>query len=261
MRENPGSQPFQRLAMLVGEGALERLWRTQVLVFGVGGVGGWCAEALARSGVGRICIADFDAVCESNINRQLQATSRTLGRAKVDVLKERLLEISPGCEVVAWERRFSRESAGEFGIGAADFVVDAIDNLADKLDLIEAACASGARLFSSMGMARKMDPTRVKTASVWETRGCPLARLVRQGLRKRGFRGDFTVVYGEECLDNVPINFYSDAGAPPDVDSAVGQARRGKPPNGSVVTVTATAGMILASLVLCGVCGEPGGER
>ena len=262
MRENTGElgetrgavpPQLERLAMIVGADALAKLRQTKALIFGAGGVGSWCAEALARSGVGKITVVDFDEVCASNVNRQLQATSLTLGRVKVEALRERLLEISPGCEVSARGVAFSRESAGEFEIGEADYVIDAIDSLGQKLDLIEAACASGAKFFSSMGMARKMDPTRLKTADIWKTRGCPLARVVRQGLRRRGFRGGFTVVYGEESLENIPVSVAGGAGS---------NARPGgKMPNGSIVTVTATAGMILASLVLRGVCGHSAGGR
>jgi len=242
---------FQRLAMITGTDVLEKLQGTKVLVFGVGGVGGWCAEALVRSGIGEIGIVDFDTVCESNVNRQLQATSLTLGRVKVEVLKERLLEINPQCGVSAWEKLFSLESAGEFGIEKADYVIDAIDSIRHKLDLIEASCASGVKFFSSMGMARKMDPTCIKAANIWKTKGCPLARQVRYGLRKRGFKGNFTVVYGDECFDNVSI----DAGM--NEKAQVGK----KKPNGSIVTVTATAGMILASLVVRDVYANSAGRK
>jgi len=243
---------FQRLAMITGADTLEKLERTKVLVFGVGGVGSWCVEALVRSGVGKIGIVDFDAVCESNVNRQLQATSRTLGRVKVQVLKERLLEINPLCEITAWEKLFSKENADEFGIKEADYVIDAIDSLTHKMDLIETCHAAGVRFFSSMGMARKMDPTRLTAAGIWKTKGCPLARVVRQGLRKRGFKGNFTVVYGDESLDNIPLDIPDNANATG--GSTVGANGPGrfskKMANGSIVTVTATAGMILASLIL-----------
>jgi len=242
--ENTVPPIFKRLAMVIGIDALKKLQQTKVIIFGVGGVGSWCAEALVRSGIGKIAIVDFDTVCESNVNRQLQATKSSLGRAKVEVLKERLLEINPDCEVEAWEKIFSRENSGEFGIEKANYVIDAIDNLTHKLDLIETGCASGVRFFSSMGMARKMDPTRIKTADIWKTNGCPLARLIRQGLRKRGFDGNFTVVYGDECLDNIPIDIVDD-----NIDDT-----KGKIVNGSIVTVTATAGMVLASLVLRDIC-------
>ncbi|MDR0455089.1 MAG: epoxyqueuosine reductase QueH [Treponema sp.] len=228
---------FQRLALLTGAEALEKLAHTSVLIVGVGGVGSWCAEALVRSGLGKITIADFDTVDVTNVNRQLQATSRTLGCVKVEVLKQRLLEINPHCEVSAWQKVFSRENAAEFCIEKMDYVIDAIDSLEHKLDLIETSAAFGStcgvKLFSSMGMAKKMDPTRIRYADIWETQGCALARLVRQGLRKRGFTGNFTTVYSDEQFEKTAGN-------------AVGSA----------VTVTAAAGMALASLVLRDITGH-----
>jgi tRNA A37 threonylcarbamoyladenosine dehydratase len=249
---------FQRLALLTGAGALESLGKIRVLVFGVGGVGSWCAEALVRSGVGNIDIIDSDTVCVTNINRQVQATSRTVGLSKVETLKERLLEINPQCTVTAWGKVFSRDSRDSFGIKEADYCIDAIDSLTNKIDLIEYTAACGTRLFSCMGMAQKLDPTRLKTADIWETEGCPLARLVRQGLRKRGFTGNFTAVYSDEQLPLHPEIGVScgsalclcparDQSAP---DCPVEWCSAKKVINGSAVTVTATAGMILASLVI-----------
>jgi tRNA A37 threonylcarbamoyladenosine dehydratase/predicted adenine nucleotide alpha hydrolase (AANH) superfamily ATPase len=237
---------FQRLALLTGTETLEKLAHSSVLLVGVGGVGSWCAEALVRSGVGKISIVDFDTVCASNVNRQLEATSQTLGRAKAEVLKQRLLEINPRCEVRAWEKVFSWENAAEFGIEKMDYVIDAIDSLNNKLDLIEASCASSVKLFSSMGMARRMDPMRIKTASIWKTQGCSLARLVRDGLRKRGFSGDFTAVYSDERLEQHDETAF---------DIPANESANGKKNNGSVVTVTASAGMVLASLVLQDIAG------
>ena len=228
---------FQRLALLTGAQVLKKLERTNILIVGVGGVGSWCAEALVRSGVGKIGIVDFDIVCASNVNRQLPATSQTLGRAKVEVLKQRLLEINPHCEVTTWEKVFSRESAAEFNIEKMDYVIDAIDSLDHKLDLIETSCAARVKLFSSMGMALRMDPTRIKTASIWKTHSCPLAQKVRERLRKRGFSGDFTAVYSDEHLEQHN-------------EIKCEESHNGKKANGSVVTVTASAGMVLASLVL-----------
>ena len=231
---------FHRLAILTGAEVLEKLARTEVLVFGLGGVGSWCAEALVRSGVGTIGIVDFDTVCESNVNRQAQATSRTLGSPKAEALKQRLVDINPRCEVRAWNTMFNRENAADFGITNADYVIDAIDILAHKLDLIEISNAAAVPFFSSMGMAQKIDPTRIRVASVWDSRGCPLARLVRQGLRKRGFSGSFTVVYSDEQRER------HDAVAGALADLPGGK----KVINGSAVTVTAAAGLALASLVL-----------
>jgi tRNA A37 threonylcarbamoyladenosine dehydratase len=266
---------FQRLALITGAEALEKLAQTRVLVFGAGGVGSWCAEALARSGVGKIGLVDSDTVCVTNVNRQVQATSRTIGLSKVEVLKQRLLEINPRCEVQDYEKVFSRESAGCFDIEHAAYVIDAIDSLTYKLDLIETAAAAGITLFSSMGMAQKMDPARLKTTDIWNTRGCPLARLVRQGLRKRGFSGSFTVVYSDERLprrEDIEIACKTSAACGSGADGSkrlclcaknanahnaagIEWCASKKVINGSAVTVTASAGMILASLVLRDISG------
>jgi len=196
---------FQRLALIAGPKAMEKLASASVLVFGLGGVGSWCAEALVRSGIGKIGIADYDTVCVSNVNRQVQATSLSVGQPKAEALKQRLLEINPSCEITAWNEVFSKENAACFGIEKADYAIDAIDSLPFKLDLIQICCASGVKLFSSMGMARKMDPTRIKIADFWKTAACPLARLVRAGLRKRGFTGSFTAVYSQRRAANYAI--------------------------------------------------------
>jgi tRNA A37 threonylcarbamoyladenosine dehydratase len=249
---------FQRLALLTGMDAVEALARRRVIVFGLGGVGSWCAEALVRSGIGELDIVDSDTVCITNINRQVQAADCTVGLPKADTLGERLRGINPACRIRALGKVFSRESAGEFDISGADYVIDAIDSLGHKLDLIEAACGGGVTLFSSMGMAQKLDPTRIRTADIWDTSGCPLARLVRQGLRKRGFTGHFTVVYSNEQL---PLHREIGAacGGPrclcparnkDDPSAPVEWCASKKVINGSAVTVTAAAGMALASLVI-----------
>jgi len=229
------NQIYNRLALLIGNEELEKLKQISVIIFGAGGVGSWAAEALVRSGIGKITIVDNDTVCASNINRQIQATSATIGYPKASVLKKRLNEINPDCEIIAKDELFCIKNVSSFEIDKTDYVIDAIDTLNHKLDLIEIVCASKATLFSSMGMAVKMDPIRIKIASVWKTEGCPLARHVRNGLRKRGFSGDFTVVYSNE-------NFTPKETVKPDI----GQ----KKVNGSIVTVTATAGLYLANLVL-----------
>jgi tRNA A37 threonylcarbamoyladenosine dehydratase len=249
---------FQRLALLTGGDTAEALNRCRVVVFGVGGVGSWAAEALVRSGIGRLDIVDSDTVCITNINRQVQATGGTVGLLKTDALGERLRGINPGCAIRPLAKVFSREGAEEFDIPGADYVIDAIDSLTHKLDLIETAYRAGVPLFSSMGMAQKLDPTRLKTADIWETSGCPLARLVRQGLRKRGFSGRVTVVYSDERL---PL--HRGSGAACGAAQCLCPARNRDDPaapvewcgskkviNGSSVMVTAAAGMILASLVI-----------
>jgi len=287
---------FQRLSLITGGAALEKLNATSVSVFGLGGVGSWCAEALARSGVGKLTLVDSDTVCITNINRQVQATTKTIGEFKAEVLKQRLLEINPECAVRAINKVFSAQTMGGFGesgsgagnapgrtagsegfgeagyepgnksgkedefkIQDADYVIDAIDSLTNKLDLIEAALALNKKLFSCMGMAQKLDPSQIKIANIWETQGCPLAKLVRAGLRKRKITQSFPVVYSKERRE---LN----KGVPVSCGSAACLCSRKNPDakewcsskkviNGSAVTVTATAGMFLASLVVNNVVG------
>jgi tRNA A37 threonylcarbamoyladenosine dehydratase len=260
---------FQRLALLTGLDTVEALGRCRVMVFGLGGVGSWAAEALVRSGIGRLDIVDSDTVCITNVNRQVQATGGAVGRFKAEALGERLREINPACEVRPLARVFSREEAEGFDISGADYVIDAIDSLTHKLDLIETVHRAGVPLFSCMGMAQKLDPTRLKTADIWDSSGCPLARLVRQGLRKRGFDGHFTVVYSDERL---PL--HREIGAACGAAQCLCPARNRDDPaapvewcgskkviNGSAVTVTAAAGMILASLVIRDLYRRCGGEE
>ena len=243
---------FQRLTLLIGPDAAAALQKSRIIVFGLGGVGSWCAEALVRSGIGRISLVDSDKVCPSNINRQLQATSSTIGRLKTEALEERLKDINPACEITTFPQVFSKENAECFDIHGADYVIDAIDSLAHKLSLIETTLAAGVRLFSSMGMAQKLDPTRIRSADIWKTTGCPLARLVRQGLRKRGFSGHFTVVYSPESISR---RFVDTAPPPPDDSVPVGTWDGGKKIiNGTSVTVTAVAGLVLAGLVTQDLC-------
>jgi tRNA A37 threonylcarbamoyladenosine dehydratase len=223
---------FERLVLVTGKEGLKKLSNTNVLVFGAGGVGSWAAEALVRSGIGKIGIIDSDVICASNVNRQAEATTLTIGQPKADALKKRLLEINLDCEITAYNKLFCRENVHSFDIESTDYVIDAIDSVSQKLDLIETVCGAEVTLFSSMGMARKTDPSLIKTASIWDTGGCPLARLVRQGLRKRGFSSDFTVVYSNEQIEQK--------------EAATGK----KHINGSIVTVTASAGFLLASLVI-----------
>jgi tRNA A37 threonylcarbamoyladenosine dehydratase len=266
---------FQRLSLLTGMDTVEALARCKVMVFGIGGVGSWCAEALVRSGIGALDIVDSDTICVTNINRQVQATGDTVGLLKTSVLKERLLSINPDCKINALGKVFSRENAGEFDFDGTDYVVDAIDSLTHKLDLIEIAAAFDVPVFSSMGMAQKLDPTRLKTADIWHTARCPLARLVRQGLRKRGFTGRLTVVYSDEML---PLHREvgatcglagsqclcparsKDSGSAAEC-SAVEWCSGKKVINGSSVTVTAGAGMVLASLVIQDLYQRCGGDR
>ena len=235
---------FERLSLLISEEGLAKLKKTSVLVFGAGGVGSWAIEALVRCGIGKIGIIDNDTVCASNINRQIEATSLTIGFPKVSVLKKRLLEINPDCEIIAWDKLFCIENTHLFNIEKADYVIDAIDTVQHKLDLIEKVCKTSATLFSSMGMALKTEPSFIKTGSIWKTENCPLAKVIRQGLRKRGFSGDFTVVYSDEKIHTKIIDTHLN-----EINTEENFPRK-KRINGSMVTVTATAGLFLANLVI-----------
>ncbi|MDR1904078.1 MAG: ThiF family adenylyltransferase [Treponema sp.] len=256
---------FQRLALITGAETLEFFSHIRVIVCGVGGVGSWCAEALVRSGIGSVDLVDSDTICITNVNRQVQARCCSVGRVKVDELAARLHEINPQCRIRAYPKVFSRETAGIFNIEESDYVIDAIDSLSCKLDLIETAAKAGVTLFSSMGMAQKLDPLRLKTAGIWETSGCPLARLVRSGLRRRGFNSSFLCVYSDERLPlhtEIAVSCGSAQCMCPvrkNSEDGFGEwCSSKKVINGSAVTVTASAGMILASLVIRDLCGKTG---
>ena len=183
--------------MLIGQENLDKLAAAKVLVFGVGGVGGYVCEALCRGGVGRIDIVDKDVVDVTNINRQIIATHETVGRPKVEVCRKRILSINPDVKVDARQCFYLPERAGEFDFGAYDYVVDAVDNVTAKIDIICNARAAGVPVISSMGTGNKLDPTMFKIADIEKTKVCPLAKVVRKELRKRGVFG-VKVLYSEE---------------------------------------------------------------
>jgi len=252
MATNPA---LQRLQLLVGTSTLDLLRESRVVVFGVGGVGGWCAEALVRSGVGHITLVDNDTICVTNVNRQLQATTRNVGKSKVGELRERLLSIHPRVKVDAVEEIYELANRDRFQLQSWDYVIDAIDSYTHKMELIEHAWETGSRIFSSMGAASRMDPTKIRTASLWDVRMDPFAKILRRGLRRRGFGGDLQVVYSEE-LPLEPVERTS---------VACGTHRcfcHHEDPdhkdwcdtklviNGSAMHVTASFGMALAGLVL-----------
>lgn len=232
---------FMRTRLLVGEAGMERLASRRVILFGVGGVGSWCAESLVRSGIGHLTVVDADSVNLSNVNRQLMATTRTVGRPKVEVLRERLLEINPGADITARQELFCEATAASFGLDGYDYIIDCIDSLKDKILLIEMATRTGAVFFSSMGAALKMDPTRIRVAEFWEVHGDPLARSLRKKMRKEGRQTakPFLCVYSEELLEN--------RGAPQEpADELIRKACV----NGSLAPITAIFGHTLAGLVL-----------
>ena len=195
---------FNRTRLLLGDDAMARLSTARVIIFGVGGVGSWCAESLVRSGVRRLTIVDSDRVCITNINRQLMANLSTVGKVKVDALKEHLLLINPKAEIDARQQIFCEETAGSFDLGSYDYIIDCIDSLKDKALLIELATRTRARFFSSMGAALKLDPTRVRVAEFWSVKGCPLARALRNRFKrsKRFPARKFLCVYSDELLEN-----------------------------------------------------------
>jgi tRNA A37 threonylcarbamoyladenosine dehydratase len=176
----------------------------RVIIFGVGGVGSWCAESLVRSGVRHITIVDSDRVCVTNINRQLMATMKTVGQVKVEALKQRLLEINPNAEIIPLQKIYSAETADSFNIEEYDYVIDAIDSLENKALLIRHATSCKVKFFSSMGAALKLDPTKISIAEFWKVQGCPLARALRNKFKrsKQFPKRKFLCVYSPELVEN-----------------------------------------------------------
>lgn len=252
---------FSRIESLVGEDAMKRLAGLRIAIFGVGGVGSVCAECLVRSGARNLTLVDSDCVAESNINRQLPAFVSTVGRPKVDVLAERFADINPDARITPVQALYSMDDRGRFDFANFDVVVDAIDSLAHKIDLLATASDAGRKVFCSLGAAGKLDPTMVRTASIWQTKGCPLGKLVRNGLRKRGFAGDFMAVYSEEPSVAAGSSLAGRAteGRPDSRNSATtfgenacevhGNSRKATI-LGSAMPVTAAFGLALSSLVI-----------
>jgi len=195
---------FRRSELLLGSETMERIAQKRVIIFGVGGVGSWCAESLIRSGIRQLTIVDSDRVCITNINRQLMATTKTVGQVKVEALKERLLSINPQAEITALQKIFTQETAASFDIDSYDYIIDAIDSLKDKALLILMACQSRANFFSSMGAALKMSPTRIQVTEFWKVKGDPLARALRNTFkRQKQFpKRKFQCVFSDELLTN-----------------------------------------------------------
>lgn len=235
---------FNRVERLMGREAMARLNSLNVIVFGVGGVGSWTAEALIRSGIGRLTIVDADRVAVSNINRQLMANTATVGRSKVEVLRSRLLEINPGADIKAVERIYSEDTASEFNLREYDYVVDAIDSLSDKALLLlnATSCGPGTKTVSSMGAALKMDPARIAVAEFWKVKGCPLAAALRRKFKKSGVmpRRKIRCVYSDELLKNVD--------SPDDSSGAMSYGK--VVTNGALCHITAIFGMTLAGLIV-----------
>ena len=244
---------FKRVELLLGKEPLQKIEQTKVIIFGVGGVGSWCAESLVRTGVANITLVDFDVVCVTNINRQLMATTTTIGQKKVDVLKARLLDINPDIIVTTRDAIFSAENAFSFDLDSYDYIVDAIDSLDNKVKLIQLASNSKAILFSSMGAARKLDPTRVKVAEFWKVNTCTLAAALRRKFRKGEKPANkFLCVYSDEQLENKGEEVATEIVGTSIDSSGLADSTLAKKglPNGTVVFVTAAFGLTLASLII-----------
>lgn len=237
-------EQFSRTALLLGEEAMGRLSQARVAVFGIGGVGGYVCEALVRSGIGAFDLVDNDTVCLSNLNRQIIATHQTIGRHKTDVMRERMLAINPEADVRLHRRFFLPENADEFPFAEYDYIVDAVDTVTAKIELAMRAQENKVPIISSMGAGNKLDGSRFQVADIYKTKVCPLAKVMRRELKKRGVR-KLKVVYSEEQ----PVMPRSGKGAegvcPPETEAA---GRRSLP--GSVSFVPSVAGLIIAGEVV-----------
>lgn len=233
---------FSRTELLLGSAAMEKLRCSRVAVFGIGGVGGYVVEALARSGVGGLDLIDNDSVALTNINRQIIATHAALGRPKVEAAAERVLLINPSCSVTVHKTFFLPETANEFDFSAYDYVVDAIDTVSGKIQLVIAANAAGVPIISAMGAGNKLDPAAFRVADIYKTSVCPLARVMRHELKKRGIK-KLKVVYSEE----EPVKPTGENG------EDLPEGKRSLP--GSVAFVPPVMGLIIAGEVVKDIAG------
>lgn len=233
---------FDRTALLVGDEAMKRISDAKVILFGVGGVGSWVAECLIRTGVRHITIVDSDRVASTNVNRQMPATSETIGEIKTEAVRSRLLAINPDADVRGLTLFYDAQTAPQIDLSEYDYIVDAIDSLKDKALLILNATRSGRRFFSSMGAALKMDPARVRVGEFWSVKGCPLARALRQRFKrdKTYPARKFTCVYSDELLENKGTT-----------DETCEYKVR---INGSLCHITAIFGMTIAGEIIKDIC-------
>ena len=245
---------FSRTQLLFGPEAMKRLSECRVAVFGIGGVGGYAVEALVRSGIGALDLIDDDRVCLTNLNRQLHATRKTVGKYKVDIAEERVHEINPDCRVITHKTFFMPATQEEFDFSQYDYVVDAIDTVKGKLALVEQANAAHTPIICSMGAGNKLDPTAFRVADIYRTSVCPLARVMRTECRKRGIR-HLKVVYSTEQpirpLEDPSISCRSHCICPPGARKCT--VRRDIP--GSTAFVPSVVGLIIAGEVVRDLCG------
>lgn len=235
--------PFSRTELLLGKEAMEKLERSHVAIWGIGGVGSFAAEAVARSGVGTLSLFDDDVVSITNINRQLIATTKTVGQPKVEVMRDRILDINPGARVFAHQCFYTPQNADTFDLSQYDYIVDAIDTVSSKLELIARAYADNIPVISCMGAGNKLDPTRFEVSDIYKTSVCPLARVMRKELKARNIP-HLKVVYSKEEALKPAI---------PDQKEPLAPERTGTPKRqtpGSISFVPSAAGLILAGEVI-----------
>ena len=242
-------EQFARTQLLLGAEGLEKLAKARVAVFGVGGVGGYVVEALARSGVGAFDLIDNDTVCLSNLNRQIIATQNTIGQYKVDVMKERILSINPEAVVNARRCFYLPETADQFNFSEYSYVVDAVDTVTAKIDIILQAQRAGVPVMSSMGAGNKLDPTKFQVADIYKTSVCPLAKVMRRELKKRGVKKLKVVYSTEEALTPMAeASGGEQSGGDQSGAGKNGSSRRSTP--GSIAFVPSVAGLIIAGEVI-----------
>jgi len=237
---------FNRTELLLGSDAMERIRSKRVIIFGVGGVGSWCAECLVREGIMHLTLVDSDVVCVTNCNRQLMATTKTIGEPKVEALRRRLLEINPDADILALQKNYSEETKDDFNIETYDYVIDAIDSLRDKINLIIKATSREGAFFSSMGAALRIDPTKVRVSEFWKIKGDPLAAAMRSTMRRNKLfpARKFLCVHSEEPpLPNLGKTLQDGS-----------QTFNKVQTNGSLAHITAIFGMTLAGLVIQDIC-------
>ena len=242
------SERFSRTEMLLGSDAMEQLKKAHVAVFGVGGVGGYTAEALVRSGIGKLTLVDSDTVAESNINRQIIATTKTIGRYKTEVMRERALDINPDIQVEEHRIFYLPETTGQFDFTEFDYVVDAVDTVTAKLTLVEAANAAGVPVISCMGAGNKLNPGAFEITDIYKTSVCPLAKVMRRECKLRGIKKLKVLYSKEEALkprESKSEDYYAE-GTGEEVD--ITTKRRSTP--GSVAFVPSVAGLMIAGEVI-----------
>ena len=258
---------FQRTELLLGKEKMKKIASKKVIIFGIGGVGSWCAESLVRTGIRHLTLVDSDRICMTNINRQLPATTKTIGEVKTEALKERLLEINPHAEIIAIQKIYSKDNEHLFDLSSYDYIIDAIDSLSNKIHLIRKATRTKSVFFSSMGASLKIDPMRVQVGEFWTVKGCPLAAMIRKKIKGGELPAKkFMCVYSDEVLQNkgsgtscggdkclCPKTKHGKGD--PELEDHEWCSKKAKI-NGTTAHVTAIFGFTLAGLVIKSIYGE-----